>query len=275
LIGKIHGLPKCILGGILGAILGIIIWIVVDIISIGILYKRSGPRRERCLEEALNHNDPITKDDFKEHATDLYKFLVHELGFWEAISNWRVWRGVNAWNAIFEPVQYTAGLTHYLRDYISIPFLGRGNGGQLRRIAAIAQSSVEVTRPEASRSKTNIDGLVRKVDRIVENYWGNRSDVYYDAACFHARLSKFYELGSNKRTQTLEKALEYLKKATKGQHQLEIQWTRLDPDLEVLHENPEFQELFDVRKESKNWMMKRSKIKPKQACFYEKEPDSN
>jgi tetratricopeptide (TPR) repeat protein len=269
-IWKFPGIPGAILGDILGGLLGVIIGIVVDIIGIGILNMRSASRDKgiSTVAPGPSATSVATRMDFPREAKEVYDFLKRELDLWEAISNWRFWRGVSRWYSIFKPVEYTPRLTNYFWHYISIPHIGRGNGAQLKRIAEIARASVEVTHPEGSQpdtgtanssdaSKTehngstppDIEKLKSDIDRIVNNHWGNRSDVYYDAACFYARLSAYYEQLLNNPTEkvwAMEKALEYLKKADKDQAPLEVEWTRTDPDLESLHENTEFRALFDV-----------------------------
>ena len=203
-------------------------------------------------EPAGEKKEPLAKTDFLERSRKLYCLLNKEIRVWRAISNWVYALVTGVLNFIFKPVEYTTGLSRYLWHYI--PFFPWMDATQFRRMAELAFYITMIHLPKSLPGndcpKIDFQGasleafVYNKTNTIVNKLW-NRTAVYYNAACVYASLLSNTQ--NNAEGVVLkENAIKYIKKATRDQSPLEVEWAKTDPDLKALGGNDEFKALFDI-----------------------------
>jgi Flp pilus assembly protein TadD len=129
----------------------------------------------------------------------------------------------------------------------SLGALGKKEGHRnllIRRIAALENHLKQV--PEDARARVlmatdyaelnRVDDAIRELNMAI-TLRANEASILYNAACTYAILKRKRE------------ALETIKKAWEAGFKDSV-WARRDPDLALLHDDPEFQRLYPLPEDS-------------------------
>lgn len=166
-----------------------------------------------------------TRQKFLERSLRVSDYLDKQTGFWKLLGNWFSSIFTNLWRGLFQPAEREPLCSKYYWGYIPLLW---SFGVQFRRMNKIALYCTELR-----QGSSHPDGA-KEIESVSSGWW-NRWYVYYNVACYYALSAKD------------ECALEFLKKANRDPHSyLDVEWVKIDPDLERLHVNLEFKALFDI-----------------------------
>ncbi len=183
---------------------------------------------ENGLPLPMEGIDEITRDVCYKLSSEIWDYLETEIK-----SMFTKWANQIYTNVFLDPSRYTPNLARYYWNLI--PLFGWQEGRQFLRSVQLAKPCT--TARQKKLTDQEIKDLNKEVQKIVELKW-NTMNIYYNAACYYAQLSR-------QDAQYIPCAMKYLKIACKDPGDSpDLGWVQNDPDFIPLRTNQEYSALF-------------------------------